>query len=980
NPTRTLKRNFQDTIANAFLHSETTDDFKLSTPGFLRIHKMHENLALKQMKYSSYKSTMGRMGAGGIEGRYKKEKITNPGLVKRVLKQQNLSDNINGGFLSTDKTSNVFLNSRVRESVKTNWEQKRKFNTQMNSGSSKVSSIMQSYVPTREEQRKQNGSQNPILLEGLDKCEMSPVKDVKADANKNRKGKDNTNWNFENGENSSKIIMKREILFHKSFATGKTDAQRSNIGLYDESNVSNESRYLKTDANIISSNSTNIIPRDLFRQNHSSVSNKFSMKTKRNSLQNEATYSTLSSIDSSYISMKPNEHIAVTATSVTKPQSLNIQTPTPTPFTQLIALEEVSRTMHRNTSESEDEQNNFLGTADILTDQEKCVTTEDDIGKLQTIAQKPGSSVPDGQISDSGRIQMNCQLQVQTSLPPTELTEEKVIYFRLKYPVKLWTTLGLYDDKYLDIINSHWLSFEPPSSIIHKVFATIYGIFMVVGCGGNLLVIFMFVRCRSLRTPPNYLIANLAISDFLMNAKTPIFIINSLYQGPVMGEFGCKLYGFVGGLTGTASIMTLATIALDRYYAIVHPLNPFKRTTFTRAILMISGVWVYSGTFSSLPLFGINKYTSEGYLTSCSFDYLSDEIGSRVFVFVFFLAAWLLPLTVISFSYINIFRMVRAAEKLDIFSTGGGRSSGESFKYSFYNKLEEFCFSPFHTFCYSRQDPHKQKTEVKIALLACYIISLWILAWTPYALVALLGIFGWKQYLTPMISSIPALFCKTASCIDPFVYCINHPRFQRELRSNFKICFRFHPNRKGSHGASFYSAATCRENSDDNNQQSLRKMSTSRKKKVIIPSAVGVSTISSTFHASKIAVHNPKKPSFKATGYETKPIDLNLTDLNQPFESESFPSRTENTSLNSMENGGNKPRKYDRCNSVGNINSNNFSGRLAKMKRINGERKCSKPTLEPRDNKTTTTAEVDVHQATSLPVIMDLNKLSEEVD
>jgi len=155
---------------------------------------------------------------------------------------------------------------------------------------------------------------------------------------------------------------------------------------------------------------------------------------------------------------------------------------------------------------------------------------------------------------------------------------------------------------------------------------------------------------------------------------------------------GCKIYGFVGGLTGTASIMTLAAIALDRYYVIVHPLNPFKRTTFTRAFLMISGVWIYAGIFSSLPLFGINKYTSEGYLTSCSFDYLSDELSSRVFVFVFFLAAWLLPLTVISFSYINIFRMVRSAEKLDIFSNVGGRNSVESFKryvkHNLYNYFE----------------------------------------------------------------------------------------------------------------------------------------------------------------------------------------------------------------------------------------------------------------------------------------------------
>jgi r-opsin len=31
---------------------------------------------------------------------------------------------------------------------------------------------------------------------------------------------------------------------------------------------------------------------------------------------------------------------------------------------------------------------------------------------------------------------------------------------------------------------------------------------------------------------------NLAVSDFIMIAKTPIFIYNSYYQGPALGKLG----------------------------------------------------------------------------------------------------------------------------------------------------------------------------------------------------------------------------------------------------------------------------------------------------------------------------------------------------------------------------------------------------------------------------------------------------------
>lgn len=116
----------------------------------------------------------------------------------------------------------------------------------------------------------------------------------------------------------------------------------------------------------------------------------------------------------------------------------------------------------------------------------------------------------------------------------------------------------------------------------------------------------------------------------------------------------------------------------------------------------------------------------------------------------------------------------------------------------------------FYLCTFSRSDIPRQKSEVKIALLAAILISLWMIAWTPYALVALMGIFGGKELLTPFVSAVPSIFCKTSSCINPFVYSINHPKFQRELQS----CFTHkHNKRRGTLEASYYSAVTCRENS-----------------------------------------------------------------------------------------------------------------------------------------------------------------------
>nr|CAD7393856.1 unnamed protein product [Timema cristinae]CAD7428594.1 unnamed protein product [Timema monikensis] len=259
--------------------------------------------------------------------------------------------------------------------------------------------------------------------------------------------------------------------------------------------------------------------------------------------------------------------------------------------------------------------------------------------------------------------------------------------------------------------------------------------------------------CRTLRTPANILVINLAVSDFFLVAKTPIFIYNSIYQGPALGKIGCQIYGFIGGLTGTVSITTLAAIALDRYYVIVYPLDPLRRTTKPRARLCILFVWCYGCVFSSLPLMGLgfNHYVPEGYLTSCSFDYLTEDDTSRNFIYVFFTAAWVLPFCLITYCYARIFHAVIRAK-------GMKDSDGDSSKHC-----------------------QEHRMELKLASVVIGVVGLWFVAWTPYAVIALLGVAGQYRYITPLSSMVPALFCKTASCIDPFVYAVTHPRFRKEL-------------------------------------------------------------------------------------------------------------------------------------------------------------------------------------------------------
>lgn len=210
------------------------------------------------------------------------------------------------------------------------------------------------------------------------------------------------------------------------------------------------------------------------------------------------------------------------------------------------------------------------------------------------------------------------------------------------------------------------------------------------------------------------------------------------------------MYGFVGGLSGVVSITTLTAISIDRYHVVVYPLDPLRSTTRVRARIMVVIVWLYSLFFSIIPLLdiGFSKYVPEGFLTSCSFDYLDKTMKARIFMFIFFLFAWAVPFTIITYCYVYILQVVAAAKKIQ-----------------------------------SNRD--KNKTELKLTAIVLAVIGLWFAAWTPYSIVALLGISGNEDKLSPLGSMIPAVFCKSAACIDPYVYAMTHPRFRMEFRRIF---------------------------------------------------------------------------------------------------------------------------------------------------------------------------------------------------
>uniref|UniRef100_A0A3P9H5F8 Opsin 4a (melanopsin) n=1 Tax=Oryzias latipes TaxID=8090 RepID=A0A3P9H5F8_ORYLA len=327
----------------------------------------------------------------------------------------------------------------------------------------------------------------------------------------------------------------------------------------------------------------------------------------------------------------------------------------------------------------------------------------------------------------------------------------------------------------------------------------------ITGIIGNFLVIYAFSRSRSLRTPANMFIINLAITDLLMCVtQSPIFFTTSMHKRWIFGEKGCELYAFCGALFGICSMITLTVIAIDRYFVITRPLTSIGVLSRKRALLILSAAWAYSLGWSLPPFFGWSAYVPEGLLTSCTWDYMTFTPSVRAYTMLLFIFVFFLPLFIIIYCYVFIFRAIRSTNRAVGKINGNTRDAVKSF-----NRLQN---------------------EWKMAKIALIVILLYVISWSPYSTVALTAFAGYADMLTPYMNSIPAVIAKASAIHNPIIYAITHPKYRMALAKyipGLGVLLCIHPKDLRSASSSFVSTrrSTVTSQSSDISSQ-LRRQST----------------------------------------------------------------------------------------------------------------------------------------------------------
>ncbi|XP_048816703.1 neuromedin-U receptor 2 [Lagopus muta] len=140
----------------------------------------------------------------------------------------------------------------------------------------------------------------------------------------------------------------------------------------------------------------------------------------------------------------------------------------------------------------------------------------------------------------------------------------------------------------------------PKRSHLFLPMALVYSVIFVVGVIGNFLVCLVILTRRNMKTPTNYYLFSLAVSDLLVLLfGMPLEVYEMWSNYPFLfGPIGCYFKTALFETVCFASILSVTTVSVERYFAILHPFRAKLESTRKRALRTIVVLWVLSILFA----------------------------------------------------------------------------------------------------------------------------------------------------------------------------------------------------------------------------------------------------------------------------------------------------------------------------------------------------------------------------------------------
>ena len=191
--------------------------------------------------------------------------------------------------------------------------------------------------------------------------------------------------------------------------------------------------------------------------------------------------------------------------------------------------------------------------------------------------------------------------------------------------------------------NNHCATVLPPTSLSYFT-SCVSVLLVIITIPGNVLVCLAIIKdpFRNLKTPFNYFLLSLAATDLAVGAiLDPIAVAYHIDEALRLNVVDIKILHMFYFILSTESILTLAALTMDRYFAVASPVKYKTMVTSKRAILASVSIWIGALIFS----------------------FIYFKLGFIVYSFVFVNSAVFTTFLVLIFVHVGILKRLRERSK-----------------------------------------------------------------------------------------------------------------------------------------------------------------------------------------------------------------------------------------------------------------------------------------------------------------------------
>ncbi|NWU49460.1 NK1R protein, partial [Dromas ardeola] len=297
---------------------------------------------------------------------------------------------------------------------------------------------------------------------------------------------------------------------------------------------------------------------------------------------------------------------------------------------------------------------------------------------------------------------------------------------------------------------------QPPWQV--ALWAVAYALIVVVSVVGNVVVMWIILAHKRMRTVTNYFLVNLAFAEASMSAfNTVVNFTYAIHNEWYYGLLYCKFHNFFPIAAVFASIYSMTAIALDRYMAIIHPLQPRLSATATKVVIGVIWLLAFLLAFPQ-GYYSVMEELPGRLVCLVEWPEHSTNVYGKTYHFCMTILIYFLPLLVIGCAYTVVGITLWASEI-------PGDSSDR----------------------YHEQVSAKRKVVKMMIIVVCTFA----LCWLPYHIYFTLQYFNPEWYLQKFIQQVYLAImwlAMSSTMYNPIIYCCLNDRFRVGFKHAFRWC------------------------------------------------------------------------------------------------------------------------------------------------------------------------------------------------